>query len=220
MADTAHKTEEEKKEYFDEPAVLDEKISMLAEMVLSSQYMTMFTGAGISTACGIPDYRSGYNTVLETGPGCWETAANKQKYREEQKRAAAAGGAAAQMPANKRTVKTTIQKAYPSITHMAMVELMEKNHLKHIVSQNVDGLHRKSGIPAASISELHGNTNLEVCEECGREYMRDHRVRNAQKTKEHRTGRMCESPGCNGHLKDTIINFGEQLNDAILMLGE
>ena len=95
MADTAHKTEEEKKEYFDEPAVLDEKISMLAEMVLSSQYMTMFTGAGISTACGIPDYRSGYNTVLETGPGCWETAANKQKYREEQKRAAAAGGAAA-----------------------------------------------------------------------------------------------------------------------------
>ena len=100
-----------------------------------------------------------------------------------------------------------------------MVELTEQNHLKYIVSQNVDGLHRKSGIPASNIAELHGNTNLEICEECSREYMRDHRVRSAQKVKEHRTGRMCESVGCNGHLKDTIINFGENLNENILELG-
>ena len=80
MADTAIKSEEEKKEYFDSPEELDEKISMLAEMVIRSRHMVAFTGAGISTASGIPDFRSGYNTVLETGPGCWETAANKQKY--------------------------------------------------------------------------------------------------------------------------------------------
>ena len=103
---------------------------------------------------------------------------------------------------------------------MALVELFEKNHLKYVVSQNVDGLHRKSGIPAANLSELHGNTNLEICEECGREYMRDTRVRNAQKVKEHRTGRKCESTGCNGFLKDTIINFGEPLNSTFLNLGE
>lgn len=102
---------------------------------------------------------------------------------------------------------------------MAMVELTEKNHLKYIVSQNVDGLHRKSGIPACNLSELHGNTNLEVCEDCGREYMRDTRVRNAQQVHMHRTGRMCESIGCNGHLKDTIINFNENLNEAILEIG-
>jgi hypothetical protein len=77
MADTALKTEEEKKEYFDEPEVLENKCEILAQMILSSQHFVAFTGAGISTACGIPDYRSGYNTVLETGPGCWETAANK-----------------------------------------------------------------------------------------------------------------------------------------------
>lgn len=47
--------------------------------------MVAFTGAGISTACGIPDYRSGFNTILETGPGCWETAANKKKYEAAQK---------------------------------------------------------------------------------------------------------------------------------------
>ena len=80
MADTAIKTEEEKKEYFDSPEELDEKVSMLAEMIIMSQHMVAFTGAGISTASGIPDYRSGYNTVMETGPGCWETAANKKKY--------------------------------------------------------------------------------------------------------------------------------------------
>lgn len=174
MAQTAHKTEEEKKEYFDSPEVLNEKLNLLAEMVITSSHFVAFTGAGISTACGIPDYRSGFNTVLKTGPGCWETAANKQKYREEQKRQ----GAAAK-PADGATLRTSIQKAYPSLTHMAMVELIEKNHLKYIVSQNVDGLHRKSGVPAANIAELHGNTNLEICEECGREYMRDHRVRNA-----------------------------------------
>ena len=201
---TAHKTEEEKREYFDSPEVLDEKVSLLAEMVINSQHMVAFTGAGISTACGIPDYRSGANTVMETGAGCWTKKAM---------------GQAAAAAASKNTLRTQIQKAYPSLTHMAMTELMERNHLKYIVSQNVDGLHRKSGIPAHNLSELHGNTNLEICEDCGREYMRDHRVRVAKRCVEHRTGRKCENPGCNGHLKDTIINFGENLNQNILELG-
>ena len=103
---------------------------------------------------------------------------------------------------------------------MAMVELVNQNHLKYIVSQNVDGLHRKIGIPRSHISELHGNTNIEICEQCDREYMRDTRVRVAQNVKEHRTGRKCESPGCNGQLKDTIINFGENLHPTVLELGD
>lgn len=82
MADSAHKTEEEKKEFFDAPEVLDEKVTLLAEMILTSAHFVSFTGAGISTSSGIPDYRSGFNTVLKTGPGCWETAANKKKYAQ------------------------------------------------------------------------------------------------------------------------------------------
>ena len=102
---------------------------------------------------------------------------------------------------------------------MAMVELMNRDRLKKIISQNVDGLHRKSGIPAENLAELRGNTNLEVCIKCGREHMRDFRVRTAQKGKEHKTGRICDTPSCKGELKDTIINFGEGLDSNILMNG-
>jgi len=82
MAFSAIKSEEGKKEYFDPPEVLEEKCEILANMILASKYAVAFTGAGISTASGIPDYRSGFNTVLPTGPGCWEKAANRKKYEE------------------------------------------------------------------------------------------------------------------------------------------
>ena len=76
------KNEEEKKEFFDTPQELDEKVNLLAEMIVCAKSVVFFTGAGISTACGIPDYRSGFGTKLKTGPGCWETAANKKKFQE------------------------------------------------------------------------------------------------------------------------------------------
>ena len=87
MADTAIQNEEEKKEYFDSPAILDAKVTQLAQWVRECNFMTAFTGAGVSTATGIPDYRSGYDTVLETGPGQWELEAYKLKYKQEMLRA-------------------------------------------------------------------------------------------------------------------------------------
>lgn len=99
---------------------------------------------------------------------------------------------------------------------MALKELMDRDILKRIISQNIDGLHRKSGIPADQIYELHGNTNLEVCEKCNKDYMRDFRVREAQKNKDHKTSRTCDNKKCNGQLHDSIINFGEDLNPKII----
>ena len=98
---------------------------------------------------------------------------------------------------------------------MAMVELQNRDHLQMIISQNVDGLHRKSGILPDKLSELHGNTNLELCSKCSKEHMRDYKVRCAKGAHKHQTGRKCEKPGCDGMLKDSIINFGDNLEEHI-----
>ena len=158
MADTAIKNEEEKKEYFDEPKVLKEKVQKLAMYILASEHFCTFTGAGISTAAGIPDYRSGANTVLNTGAGCWEKLAAIQKAKKE--------GTLKNEPAKKGSLKVGMTKAYPTKCHMSLVALMEAGFLKHVISQNLDGLHRRSGIPAENLSEVHGNSNLEVCLKC------------------------------------------------------
>ena len=215
MAETAIQTEEEKKEFFETPEDLDLKTSQLAEWIRGSSTFSIFTGAGISTSTGIPDYRSGYGTCLETGPGCWEKAAYRNKYKEEMKSSGQTLPLAYRVP-----FATTIQQARPSPTHMAMKELMDRDILKGCVSQNVDGLHRKSGMDPDKLADLHGNTNLERCAKCSREHMRDYKVRTANKVKDHKTGRICDTPGCRGELHDTIVNFGENLNHAILEKGE
>ncbi|OMJ87670.1 hypothetical protein SteCoe_10597 [Stentor coeruleus] len=200
MANTALKTEEEKKEYFDSPEELDAKVTQLAMWIQESEHFTAFTGAGISTSAGIPDYRSGYNTVLPTGPGCWEKKAQGKT-------------------SNKPLIRTQMNKAIPTPTHMALVKLMEVGRLKFLISQNVDGLHRRSGIDPNKLSEVHGNTNLEICVKCKKEYMRDFRVRTAQKVHDHETGRLCEDDSCRGKLIDSIINFGENLSEKALDSG-
>ena len=98
--------------------------------------------------------------------------------------------------------------AVPSYSHLAYVKLMEAGLLKFVVSQNVDGLHRKSGIPPENLAELHGNVNFEKCRKCGKEFLRDFEV---GCTTDHLTGRNCTVPGCGGDLYDSIINFGENL---------
>ena len=195
--DTAHKTEAEKQEFFDSEDVLDKKIDKFIEMLKSSQHFIAFTGAGISTSAGIPDFRSGINTVLPTGPGCWEKLAQGQK-------------------SNRKTVKTNMLQAIPTKCHMALVALERKGILKFLVSQNVDGLHRRSGFDPDKLAELHGNTNVEICEKCKKKYLRDFRCRTANKVFEHNTNRKCDNPACKGDLFDSIINFGENLPEKEL----
>ena len=127
MADTAIQNEEEKREYFDSPAVLDAKVTQLAQWVRECNHMTAFTGAGVSTSTGIPDYRSGYQTVLETGPGQWELEAYKLKYKQEMLRNGKPLPAA-------QTRSFHIAEARASLTHMALVELQNRGILKGVVS--------------------------------------------------------------------------------------
>ncbi|CAI8032230.1 NAD-dependent protein deacetylase SRT1 [Geodia barretti] len=190
--------EKEKKEYFDSPEELDRKVQQLADWIRESKHFFVFTGAGISTSAGIPDFRSGIDTVLETGPGAWELRAKGQ-----------------QRDSQKHKVTSTL-KAIPTTTHMALVRLQKEGLLKCVVSQNCDGLHRRSGLPKKALFELHGNSNVEKCTKCGHEYLRDFRVRTSKKVHSHFTGRLCDNPSCRGKLKDTIINFGEDLPEDTL----
>lgn len=104
----------------------------------------------------------------------------------------------------------------PTVTHMSILKLIQEGYCKYLISQNTDGLHRKSGVPPELLSELHGNSNLETCEKCKKEYLRDYRVRCAKKVHDHYTGRKCV---CGGKLKDSIINFSESLPEIPMEKG-
>ncbi|KAL2063551.1 hypothetical protein VTL71DRAFT_5356 [Oculimacula yallundae] len=180
MADTAPKVAA--KERIESSHVIEKKAQLIADQIKKSKHFIVFTGAGISTSAGIPDFR---------GPeGAWTLLAQGRQ----------------------RTGKAvnTLQ-AIPTPTHMALAELQNRGYLKYLISQNCDNLHRKSGITSDRISELHGNSNRESCADCGKEFIRDFRaVATYEKTvRDHRTGRKCAR--CGGVLHDSIVNFGEDL---------
>jgi NAD-dependent SIR2 family protein deacetylase len=195
---SALKTDEEKVEHFDTEEELDKKITQLAEMIKKAKHFIAFTGAGISTGAGVKDFRSGINTILPTGPGAWEKLATNDT--------------------SKPKIAVSTLQAVPTPSHMSLVKLQEEGFLKFLISQNTDGLHRRSGFPPGRLAELHGNSNLEKCwkPSCQKEYFRDFRVRKAVGSKEHDTGRFCE---CGGPLYDSIINFGENLPEKPLKDG-
>eukprot|EP01084_Bolivina_argentea_P091413 164570_1 len=206
------RTEEQCEEFFDDEKTLKIKLKKLATLIKKSKHFVGFTGAGISTAAGIADFRSGINTTLDTGTGQWakQTAIRQGKSKQIKKAKKKSKG---------------VFKTIPTASHMALVALMSQQpkYLKYLVSQNTDGLHRRSGIPPSQMSELHGNSALEICMRCKKEYLRDYRCRNSlmkQACHDHKTGRYCVVPNCKGRLQDTIINFNENLLETVLDLAE
>jgi len=187
MSHSAHTDPEQMKERYDPPEVLAKKIDMLVKMIRQSKHMVCFTGAGISTSAGIPDFR---------GPqGKWT--------REAQ-------GLTPLAP------KVPVISAFPTKTHMALVELQAQDKLKYLISQNCDGLHVRSGFPQNKISELHGNSNMECCETCGQKYFRDMSCHRKKRSRDHFTGRYCVRPGCSGRLLEYTIDFGQNLPEEPL----
>jgi len=191
LSDYPHKGKCGLPEIFDPPEQLKVKLEEFIKLFRESKHIVIHTGAGISTAAGIPDFR---------GPrGVWTL---------EEK------GLAPQMD-------TTFDDAKPSLTHMALVKLVEENLVQYIVSQNVDGLHIKSGLPRSKISELHGNMFVEKCDRCGTEYVRRNAVTTVGLKK---TGGLCERKRvrgrCRGKLRDTILDWEDSLPYQDLVLAE
>ena len=114
----------------------------------------------------------------------------------------------------------------PTYSHMALNSLMKQDLVKHIVSQNCDGLHVRSGLDRSKLSELHGNCFIEFCSECFQEYIRLFDVTEKSSFRKHSTGRFCKhckkpitATDKNENekhypLRDSIIHFGEKLRNG------
>ncbi|XP_076897588.1 NAD-dependent protein deacetylase SRT1-like [Bidens hawaiensis] len=173
-------------EIHDPPHILHDKIERLTKIIRKSKHLVVFTGAGISTSCGIPDFR---------GPtGIWTLQRGGNALPE------------ASLP---------FHRAMPSRTHMALVELERAGILKFVISQNIDGLHLRSGIPREKLSELHGNSFMEKCTSCGNEYFRDFEVESVGLKV---TPRRCSNVDCDAKLKDTVLDWEVLIVTYLLLL--
>ena len=208
----------------------------IATLLKNSKHCIVFTGAGISTSAGIGDYRGkgGKWTELDREVVTLMVAESLAQSEET-------GGPSDNGGTEEEGVP--YEKLRPTYVHEALVKLLEMGLVKHIVSQNGDGLHGLSGVLPENLSELHGNVFLEICEKCGYRYYRpfyvmdDHaslyyeelsdngetdiiKPKHAKQCSlcglNHRTGRKCNQKGCHGYLKDSIINFRDNLEEAIL----
>jgi len=102
----------------------------------------------------------------------------------------------------------SFENCKPSLTHKAITRLAEKDIVKFCITQNVDGLHMRSGLPRSKHTFLHGCIFTEKCEKCQTEYFRDFDVGGVSFKK---TGRKCVRSGCNGDLRDTILDWEDEL---------
>jgi mono-ADP-ribosyltransferase sirtuin 6 len=166
---------------------LEKQFELIAQWILESKHLVAFTGAGISTASGIPDFR---------GPdGVW-TRRDKG------------------LPPPK--MKKEWSEVTPNSGHMFLVELQNLGLLKYIITQNVDGLHLESGILDENLAELHGNKNYLVCLNCLEKYTHKEANWDPRRWGAgYRTSKPLEGqpkcPQCSGRLISTVVNFGDPL---------
>jgi mono-ADP-ribosyltransferase sirtuin 6 len=175
---------------------LDEQTLTIAQWIVNSKHLVAFTGAGISTASGIPDFR---------GPdGVWT---RKDKG----------------LPPPK--MKKPWSQIAPNSGHYFLAELQELGILKFLITQNTDNLHLESGILKENIAELHGNGQYVVCLNCRTKYTYEqakwdrgkwgpgYRTRPIQKGQP-----IC--PSCSGRLISSVVNFGDPMPEDEMNLSK
>ena len=170
-----------------------EEIEQLKSLIGGAKRIVAFTGAGISTESGIPDFRSPGGIWTKYQPIMFDDFMSSEEMRREAWR-------------RKFATDETMLKAEPNAGHRALAKLVEQGRMSAIITQNIDGLHQASGVPASKIIELHGNTTYASCLDCGYRHELDP-IRKAFLGKGELP--LCEK--CDGIVKTATISFGQAM---------
>lgn len=162
-------------------------------LLADSQNAVIFTGAGISTESGIPDFRSPGGVWTKNQPIYYQDFLGSAESRRESWR---------------RKIETdkVMINAQPNRGHLAVAKLVALGKVSHVITQNIDGLHHESGVPEDKIIELHGNATYAVCIDCGKRYELE-----PIKIAFTANGEPPQCEDCSGHVKTATVSFGQPM---------
>lgn len=170
----------------------------LVAMVREARRVAVFTGAGISTECGIPDFRSPGGLWTKNRPIDYDSFVGSAEMRAEAWRRVFA-------------MEPTFRAARPGEGHMAIAHLVGIGKASAIITQNIDNLHQRSGVASDRIIELHGNGSYATCLSCGLRHELDD-IRGPFLDTE-------EPPGCRacgGMVKTATVSFGQAMPEQAM----
>jgi NAD-dependent deacetylase len=178
------------------------KVALLKQWVEEARSGVAFTGAGISTESGIPDFRSkdGYWTKYQ--PIMFDDFMRSVEMRRESWK-------------RKFSMDNVFKAAVPNAGHKALAHLHAAGHLSAVITQNIDNLHQDSGLPTNAVIELHGNGSYAACLECGE---RHELAWIRERLRPDFTPPDCRT--CGGIIKTATISFGQAMPAAEMIRAE
>jgi NAD-dependent deacetylase len=174
-------------------------IVRLQEMIHEANAVVPFTGAGISTECGIPDFRSPGGLWTKNRPIPFDEFLASQEARNESWR-------------RRFAMSDQFGDAKPGRGHRALASLYRVGKVPAVITQNIDNLHQSSGIAAEHVVELHGNTTYAACLDCADRYD----LTWVRQRMEAANGCAPDCPACGGFIKTATISFGQAMPDAAM----
>jgi NAD-dependent deacetylase len=165
----------------------------LKRMLDKARRVVVFTGAGISTESGIPDFRSPGGIWTQMAPIYFDEFLASEEARIETWR-------------RRFAMEDIFKAAEPNRGHRAVDALVRRGKVSAVITQNIDGLHEASGIPRDKIVELHGNTTYATCLDCGERY----EIADLRAIFE-REGAVPPCDKCLGHVKTATVSFGQAM---------
>lgn len=177
-------------------------IARLRKLIDAASVVVPFTGAGISTECGIPDFRSPGGIWTKNRPIPFDEFLSSQEMRNEAWR-------------RRFAMEEHFSKARPGRGHLALASLYRVGKAPGVVTQNIDNLHQSSGIAAADVVELHGNNTYALCLRCAKRYELPW-----VKDRFDASGLAPDCDDCGGHIKSATVSFGQAMPEAAMQRAE